>query len=90
MVIGKTFEEREIVAYALTSKISFKRKELNASETGFNNYPGILITGLHHARELISVTSNVAVLLKYVYLNEKGRFNEMEELFGSVLWYFFN
>lgn len=75
------------MAYAVTSTISFNEKELNATKLELPDHPGILITGLHHAREFISVTANLAVLLNYVYLNENERFEEMEELFSSVLWY---
>lgn len=71
--IGKTYNNNSITAIKLKSR--------------YHNNRGILFTGMHHAREPVSMTMNVYILLKMIHLNLAGGV-EARELLDSVNVYF--
>jgi murein tripeptide amidase MpaA len=72
--IGLTAENRSIYSVVLT-----KDKNLE----NFDTLPIMLFTGLHHAREPLSFTMNLYLILKIMYDSIRGDPNIMEILNGS-------
>lgn len=80
--IGKSFEGRDIIAFTLTCKNLCLKKASNSTRKFKNN---ILITGVHHAREVISAT---ATLYIYEYIISHKNDKEIEDLLSqTVIWF---
>lgn len=60
--IGKSYQQRDMLVLTLGSQIAVNERNRNEQ-----NPPGILLTSVHHAREVLGVTLNVYIVLRLIH-----------------------